>query len=263
MRLQDKTAFVTGAASGIGAACALRFAREGARVAGFDIQEPQTGSWDEVKAITKDLCFRTGDVRDEAAVADAVNAVAERFGGIDIVLNAAGVAGAGPVHLLDTEEWDRVIDVNLKGTFLVCKHALQKMLPRESGSLINIASIEGIEGIEGGSAYNASKGAVVLLTRNLAIDYGRKGIRANCICPGFVDTPMTAAVFQEEAMAQVKQRMVDQHQLGRMARPDEIAAAAAFLASEDASFVTGHAMVVDGGFTAGRRVGLSELLGLA
>ena len=262
-RLNDKTAFVTGAASGIGAACARRFAQEGARIAGFDIQEPQAGSWDELKPVAPDLWFRTGDVRDEAAVADAVNAVAERFGGIDVVLNAAGVAGAGPVHLLETEEWDRVIGVNLKGTFLVCKYALQKMLPRESGNIINIASIEGIEGIEGGSAYNASKGAVVLLTRNLAIDYGRKGIRANCICPGFVDTPMTAAVFQEEAMSEIRERMVDPHQLGRMARPEEIAAAAAFLASEDASFVTGHALVVDGGFTAGRRFGIGEMLGLA
>jgi NAD(P)-dependent dehydrogenase (short-subunit alcohol dehydrogenase family) len=136
------------------------------------------------------------------------------------------------------------------------------MVEQESGSLVNISSIEGVEGTEGGSSYNASKGAVVLLTKNLAIDYGRVGVRANCICPGFIETPMFESVMSLEGMQQVREQYREAHMLGRFGRPEEIASAAAFLASEDASFVTGHALVVDGGFTAGMRTGVLEPLGL-
>jgi NAD(P)-dependent dehydrogenase (short-subunit alcohol dehydrogenase family) len=191
-----------------------------------------------------------------------VRAVVDRAGRIDVVVNAAGVAGGGPVHLLPADEWDRVVDVNLKGTFLVAKHVAAVMLGQRSGSIINIASIEGLEGTEGGSAYNASKGGVVLLTKNMAIDYGRVGIRVNCICPGFIETPMMAAVMENEGMKVYRDRWLEEHKLGRFGRPSEIAAAALFLASDDASFVTGHALVVDGGFTAGMRAGVLEGLGL-
>jgi NAD(P)-dependent dehydrogenase (short-subunit alcohol dehydrogenase family) len=136
------------------------------------------------------------------------------------------------------------------------------MVEQKSGSLVNISSIEGVEGTEGGSSYNASKGAVVLLTKNLAIDYGRVGVRANCICPGFIETPMFESVMSLEGMQQVRERYREAHMLGRFGRPEEIASAAAFLASDDASFVTGHALVVDGGFTAGMRTGVLEPLGL-
>jgi NAD(P)-dependent dehydrogenase (short-subunit alcohol dehydrogenase family) len=136
------------------------------------------------------------------------------------------------------------------------------MLAARSGSIVNLASVEGLEGFEGGSAYNASKGGVVMLTRNLAIDYGRRGIRANCLCPGLIETSMTASVFAP-GMEKLRERFVEAHQLGRAGRPEEVAAAALFLASDEASFVTGHALVVDGGFLAGHRVGISELLGLA
>ena len=193
----------------------------------------------------------------EAAVAQ----VAQRHGRIDVLVNAAGVAGGGAVHALAAEEWDRVLEVNLKGTFLVCKHVLQRMLEQRSGSIVNLASIEGLEGFEGGSAYNASKGGVVLLTRNLAIDYGRRGIRVNCLCPGLIETSMTAASSSPGSRS-CWSRFVDAHQLGRAGQPAEVAAAALFLASDDASFVTGHSLVVDGGFTAGHRVGVAELLGL-
>ncbi len=201
------------------------------------------------------------DVRDEDSLAAAVAEIAERFGRIDVLVNAAGVAGGGAVHQLDTAEWDRVLDINLKGTFLACKHVLPHMLEGRSGSIVNIASVEGLEGFEGGSAYNASKGGVVLLTRNLSIDYGRRGIRANCICPGLIQTHMTAGIFTED-MKEQRDRFIDAHQLGRVGRPEEIAAAALFLASDDASFVTGHPLVVDGGYTAGHRVGIAKLLGL-
>jgi NAD(P)-dependent dehydrogenase (short-subunit alcohol dehydrogenase family) len=156
-----------------------------------------------------------------------------------------------------------VLDVNLTGTFTVCKHALRHMVAQGSGSIVNIASIEGVQGTEGGSSYNAAKGGVVMLTKNMAIDYGRAGIRVNCICPGFIDTPLLRSVMGSEGMAQVRDVYRDLHVLGRFGRADEIAAAAAFLASADASFVTGHALVVDGGFTAGTRTVLSDYMGIS
>jgi NAD(P)-dependent dehydrogenase (short-subunit alcohol dehydrogenase family) len=262
-RLEGRVAVITGAAAGIGAACAERFAREGARIAGLDVAKPGDAAWRSVVEAAPDSSFHQVDVRDEAALAAVVADVGERFGRIDALVNAAGVAGGGAVHQLDGDEWDRVLDVNLKGTFLACKHVLQRMLAQQSGSIVNIASVEGLEGFEGGSAYNASKGGVVLLTRNMALDYGRKGIRVNAICPGFIETPLFDALWQMEGLAAIKERVRDAHQLGRFGRPEEVAAAALFLVSDEASFVTGVALPVDGGFTAGHRFGLAELMGLA
>jgi NAD(P)-dependent dehydrogenase (short-subunit alcohol dehydrogenase family) len=253
-RLDGKIAIVTGAASGIGAATAKRFAAEGATTVRMDLTPKDS--------------MVTLDVRDEAAVTDAFAAVHGEYGRLDVLFNAAGVAGGGPVHSMDASEWDRVVDVNLKGTFITNKAAIALMLEQapnaveQRGSIVNVASIEGLEGTEGGSAYNASKGGVVILTKNLALDYGRKGIRANAVCPGFIDTPMMQAVFDMDGMQEVRASFVAAHALGRCGEPEEIAAAALFLASDDASFVTGTAMVVDGGYTAGRQHGIVNLLGL-
>jgi len=240
-QLTDRVALITGAGSGIGKASVERFRADGAKVVTLDI--------------AGDVDHRI-DVRDEDGVRRAVEDAVERFGHLDTVVNAAGVAGGGPVHLVDIEEWERVMSINLTGTFLVCKHATAAMLQHGSGSIVNISSIEGIEGTEGGSAYNASKAGVILLTKTIAIDYGLNGIRANAICPGGIRTPLLLDLIDAPGMEDYKSTMLGAHKLGRFGEPDEIASVAAFLASDDASFVTGHALVADGGMTAGLRPGI-------
>lgn len=256
-RLAGKVAFITGASSGIGAACALRFADEGAKLAGMDIAKSTGDSdWDEAVKLAGDAVFETGDVRDEARIEEIVAAIKDQLGRIDILVNSAGVAGGGMIHMLEAEEWDRVVDINLKGTFLASKHTVKVMMEQGSGSIVNIASVEGIEGFVGGSSYNASKGGVVVLTKNMAIDYARMGVRTNVICPGFIDTPMFRSVMVDGPAKALADQIRDAHQLGRFGKPVEIANAALFLASDEASFVTGVTLPVDGGYTAGHRFGI-------
>jgi NAD(P)-dependent dehydrogenase (short-subunit alcohol dehydrogenase family) len=181
------------------------------------------------------------------------------------------VAGAGAAHTLERDEWERVVGVNLTGTFLTAKHVIARILEQparpcgaglERGSVVTIASIEGLEGTAGGSCYNASKGGVVLFTKNLAIDYGRQGIRANAICPGFIETPMTAGIMAMEGVEEVRDGFLHEHKLRRFGQPSEIASVAGFLLSDEASFLSGAAIPVDGAYTAGRDHHITELMGL-
>ena len=261
-RLEGKVAYITGAASGIGLATAQRFARAGAVVVGLDMQE--SPDWKAVEESAPAAAFHLGDVREEETQRAVVQSILDGHGRVDTVVTAAGVAGGGPVHMISLEEWQRVQDINLTGTFISCRVVAPAMIEQRSGSIITVASVEGLEGAEGGSTYNASKGGVVQLTKCMAMDYGRLGIRANCICPGFIDTPLFRSVvgnqdFPEESREEIRK----QHKLGRFGRPEELAGAAFFLASDDSSFVSGVALPVDGGYVAGHMCGMAERMGLA
>ena len=260
--ISGKVAVVTGATLGIGRAIAEALLVEGAEV----VICARRG--DEVRRAVEEMSTFGGQIRGMACdvrkydqVDSLMRFAAEPSGGVDILVNNAGVGIFGHISQLAPADWHEVIDTNLTGVFYCCHAALPYLRKRGGGHIFNMSSLAGKEAFEGGSAYNASKGGVVLLTRNLAIDYGRRGIRVNCLCPGLIETAMTSAVFQP-GMEKMLSRFVDAHQLGRAGQPAEVAAAALFLASDDASFVTGHALVVDGGFTAGHRVGVAELLGL-
>ena len=247
-KIAGRVILVTGAASGIGAACADRCASEGAIVAGADFR-PIDGAagW----LATPGAQRLVVDVSDEGSVEAMVAAVLEKHGRLDGVVHAAGIMGHGPTHELDAATLSRVLDVNLKGSAFVAKHAVRPMLAAQRGSIVLLASVFGLHAQAGNVAYSMSKGGVVMLTRSMAMEYGPVGIRVNALCPGVIQTPMTAEIA---VYPPVEKQMRDWHALARFGRPEEVAGPALFLLSDDASFVTGHCLLVDGGWTAGDRV---------
>ncbi len=253
MRLSGKRALVTGGASGIGAATAERFAAEGAAVAIADLDG--AGADRQAAAIRARGGTATGlaaDVGDDESVAAMVDRAWEALGGVDILVNNAAIPMPGTVETLAAGEWDRVLDLDLSSIYRCSRAAWPRFVAAGGGSILNTASVAGVIGMAGQHGYSAAKAGVVMLTRCMALDGAAHGIRVNCVCPGFVETPMAAAYFEAQDDPEASRAAARAaHPLGRMGQPAEIAAAFLYLASDEASWITGTALVIDGGLTAG------------
>jgi NAD(P)-dependent dehydrogenase (short-subunit alcohol dehydrogenase family) len=248
-RLDGKACVITGAGGGMGREAAIVFTGEGARVCVADVSAEAA---EETVSLCSGEAFAfEADVSDEKQVASTMAAAAERFGGLDVLYNNAGISPADDASILETsaEAWQRVQDVNAKGIFLCCKHGIPYLLEGGGGSVINVASFVALVGAATSQiSYTASKGAVLSLSRELAVQFARQGVRVNALCPGPVETPLLLRIFGDDAAAFERRRV--HLPMGRLAKPREIVNAALFLASDESSYVTGATFLVDGGLTA-------------
>jgi meso-butanediol dehydrogenase/(S,S)-butanediol dehydrogenase/diacetyl reductase len=247
-RFDGRVVVVTGGAAGIGAACARRFVAEGARVVLGDLDAAGAG------ALARELDAGRGvatahavDVSDAAAVEALVASAVARFGRLDVMVNNAGIGSVGATPVLPLEEWRRTLAVDLDSVFYGCRAAIPRLRAAGGGAIVNTASVSGLGGDYLLPAYNAAKGGVVNLTRSVALDHAHEGIRCNAVCPGATETPMSQGILANQALAAEFRRLIP---IGRIARADEIASAVAFLASDDAAYVTGVMLPVDGGLLA-------------
>lgn len=246
MKFQGKNVLITGGASGIGHATALRVAEEGAFVLVCDRnREKGEAVRNEIKERSGKAEFLEVDTTDEQSVRESIAFIVKEQGSLDVLFNNAGVGGQEKkLHELTEAEWDTVVDTNLKGVFYGIKHAVPTMMKQEKGAIINTSSVLGFKGKKRSGPYNASKGGVVTLTKNAALEYGRYGIRVNAVAPGVIDTPIVDEWRKDER----KWKIISQaNALGRLGQPQEVAEAVLFLASDQASFITGETLMVDGG----------------
>jgi NAD(P)-dependent dehydrogenase (short-subunit alcohol dehydrogenase family) len=247
-RLDGKVCVITGAGGGMGRDAAILFSEEGAQVCAADVN---LAAAEETVTLARDAFAQEVDVADEASVEAMMTATAERFGGIDVLYNNAGISPADDASVLETtvEAWDRVQAVNTKGVFLCCKHGIPHLQRRGGGSVINVASFVAIVGATTSQiSYTASKGAVLSMTRELAVQFARENVRVNALCPGPVETPLLLSIFGDDPAALERRRT--HWPTGRLAKPREIVNGALFLASDESSYVTGSTFLVDGGLTA-------------
>jgi NAD(P)-dependent dehydrogenase (short-subunit alcohol dehydrogenase family) len=247
-RLDGKVAVITGAGSGMGRDATLLFAEEGARVCAADVN---LAAAEETASTAREAFAAQVDVSDPVSVQALYAAAAERYGGIDVLYNNAGISPADDASILETEAdaWERVQDVNTKGVYLCCKHGIPHLLERGGGSVINVASFVALVGAATSQiSYTASKGAVLSLSRELAVQFARQGVRVNALCPGPVETPLLLRIFGDDPAAYERRRV--HLPMGRLAKPREIVNAALFLASDESSYVNAATFMVDGGLTA-------------
>ena len=249
--LNGKVALVTGGTSGIGRETAVLFAKAGAKVVVAGRREPEGEETVElIRAAGSDGLFVKTDVSKACEVEALVQKVVERFGRLDVAFNNAGIEGVWvPIIKQSEEDWDRTIDINLKGVWLCLKYEIQQMLNQKGGgAIVNMASIAGLIGTDGAAAYSASKHGVLGLTKSTALETARDGIRINAVCPAVIETPMAERLFDTPV---IRRNLVGLHPIGRFGRPAEIAEAVVWMCSDRASFMTGHSLVLDGGFLAG------------
>ena len=247
MKLKDKVAIITGGASGIGAATARLFAAEGAKLALVDQSEEGLAR----VAAGLDAITIPADVSSDAQARAGVARVMEKWGRIHVLMTAAGMSTGGTVDAIDEAAWDRTFDVNVKGTFLWIHYAIQHMIAAKSGAIITIGSQLAQSSPGRNAAYVASKGAIASFTKTMAVDHAKQGIRVNALMPGVIDTPMPARSLKRYADPdKMRAYWNERHPMGRIGQPEEVAKAALFLACDDSSFVTGHLLFVDGGWTA-------------
>lgn len=251
MRLENKVALITGGNRGIGEAMVRLFAAEGARVVTVGRRAALGEALEsELRGAGADVTFIAGDVTDEDIVAGLVAETVRRHGRLDILVNNAGVAPAAPVEAMDVADWDRTMAINVRSMFLMSKHAIPE-LRRSRGCIINLGSTFGTVGAGGSAAYAVTKAAAVNFSKSLALELAADGIRVNALCPGGTETEFLNEWFDATGNPEgTRQWLVDHHPMGRLGTPQEQAKAALFLASDDSSFVTGHALLVDGGYTA-------------